>query len=91
MNKLVALPIAAVVPTAAPTLASVTADAPASVVHPDAELLALADKYVVAEQLWCDLNLKVDRMDGERWKAAGPRPAVLNWRERHVELGLSAR
>jgi hypothetical protein len=32
--------------------------------HPDAELFALVEQYIVAEQKYCDLNAEVDDMEG---------------------------
>jgi hypothetical protein len=52
----------------------------------DAELMALADQYIVAEQKFCDLNRKVDQMDSVRWDV--PMPETLRWRESDAELGL---
>ena len=82
MNKIVAaVSIAAATPTIAPSFA---ASLPQS--HPDAELLSLADEYVLAEQRWCDLNVAVDRLAFDDHRARMPK--VLEWRDEDLELGL---
>jgi len=52
----------------------------------DAELFALADEYVVAEQKWCALNLKVDNMRLDTRDS--PLPEALRWRQEDADLGL---
>jgi hypothetical protein len=54
--------------------------------HPDGRLLTLAEEYIVAEKKWCDLNSKVDNMEGDIHR--GPVPSVLHRRETDDELGL---
>jgi len=79
MNSLVALPIAAAVPTAMPALP--TADG-----HPDAELIALADQCVSAWKAWCQQDRLVNKMDEQASRL--PLPQVLEWREEDAHLGL---
>ena len=59
---------------------------PAGWPHPDGLLLTLAEKYIVAEQKWCDLNSKVDKMEGD-FKTE-TMPAILEWRESDGEMGM---
>lgn len=89
MNSIVALPILAAVPTSAPSIAT---ELPPSTVreidvpHPDADLLALAEEYVLAELRWCDLNQRVDYLEiDDRRKSM---PDVLRRTETDTELGL---
>jgi hypothetical protein len=54
----------------------------------DTELIALADAYIIAEKRFCDLNRKVDQMEGEFNHRRKPVPDALNWRDSDAELGL---
>ena len=70
MNSLVALPIAAAIPTAAPAMDFPLA--PVSVPPlpaADRELVELAKQLVEAVAESRRLNLIVDAMDGDRWVA----------------------
>lgn len=95
MNAVVALPILTAVPTTAADLPPLANDLPPSnvkevsivpEVHPDADLLALAEEYVVAEQRWCDLNSAVDRISFKDHRAR--MPEILEWRDEDLKLGL---
>jgi hypothetical protein len=54
----------------------------------DAESIALVDEYILAEQKYCDLNRKVDLMEGETNHRRKPVPDALNWRDSDAKLGL---
>jgi hypothetical protein len=95
MNALVALPILTAVPTTTADLPRIAKELPPSNVReisfvpaarPDAELLALVDEYVVAEQRWCDLNTAVDRMECDDHRKR--MPDVLQRTEADTQLGL---
>lgn len=76
-----ALPIVAALPTAARALASVPS-LNMTTPHADAELLALADQYVVAYKKYSELNLAIDRMEGAARSGRLPRGYRKAERER---------
>jgi hypothetical protein len=93
MNTLVSLPIVAAMPTAAPAmpvdqLKDAFEASNRSNTVADAELIALVDQYVVAEQRYCDLNRKADLIEGESNHRRNPVPEILSWRASDAELGL---
>lgn len=91
MNTLVALPIAAAVPTAAPAMPVLHAAAPPAGPHPDAKLFALIDQFVIADRKYRALRATVDRMEDEiRFPDRGEMPEVLRWRPSDRRLGLPA-
>jgi hypothetical protein len=55
----------------------------------DAQLIALADRYIAAERIYSDLTSKVDQMEGTfRYQNDRPIPATLFWQESDEKLGL---
>jgi hypothetical protein len=54
----------------------------------DGELLRLTDEYLVALRTWCELNIKVDRIEFEIDHRRTPKPDVLRCRETDADIGL---
>ncbi|MFH1342844.1 MAG: hypothetical protein ABIL01_16825 [Pseudomonadota bacterium] len=90
MNTLVALPIAAAVPTTAPAMPGL-AVAPAAP-HPDAALFALIEQFVAADRKYRELRKTVDRIEDDMagFRKRKELPDVLRWRKSDLKLGLPA-
>jgi hypothetical protein len=96
MNKIVAIATTvAAVPFATSSISNAhqelsvaTALDPAP--HPDADLLARAEQFVVADRKYREAAARVDRMDDERRStvSGSPLPEVLRWRQSDFDLGL---